>query len=83
MNFNKTKVITVTDSAKTVRKPVLTPKIKNTIDVISKEEFDEIFVRSIFSGDANRGTLIIAFMRNKTNKEIETVFRWFCNRGNR
>ena len=35
VNFNKTKVITVTEIAKTVRKPVFIPKIKNIDDVNS------------------------------------------------
>jgi len=43
----------------------------------------KISERMILSGDAKRGTLKIAFTRNKKNKDIETVFTWFCRRGNR
>jgi len=82
VNFNKTKVITVTEIAKTVRKPVFIPKIKKIEDVNSTGPFADKFVKSIFSGDAKRGTLKIALIKNNTNNEIDTVFRWFCKRGN-
>ena len=82
VNFNKTKVITVTEMAKTVRNPVFIPKIKKIEDATSVGPFADKFVKSIFSGDAKRGTLKIAFIKNNTNREIDTVFRWFCKRGN-
>jgi len=82
VNFNKTKVITVTEIAKTVRNPVFIPKIKNIDDANSPGPFADKFVKSIFSGDAKRGTLKMAFIKNNTNNEIDTVFRWFCKRGN-
>ena len=82
VNFNKTKVITVTEIAKTVRKPVFIPKIKKIDDANSPGPFADKFVKSIFSGDAKRGTLKMVFIKNNTNNEIDTVFRWFCKRGN-
>ncbi len=82
VNFNKTKVITVTEIAKTVRNPVFIPKIKKIEDVSSTGPFADKFVKSIFSGDAKRGTLKTAFIKNNTNSEMDTVFRWFCKRGN-
>lgn len=74
VNFNKTNVITVTENAKTVRNPVFVPNIKNRKDANSFGFLADKVTKSIFSGDANLGTLKIAFIRNKTNKEIETVF---------
>ena len=82
VNFKITNVITVTEMAKMVRNPVFTPNIKKRNDAISLGLPAEMFVRSIFSGDAKRGTLNIALIRNKINKEIETVFMWFWSRGN-
>ena len=75
VNFKRTKVITVTDIAKMVRNPVFIPKIKNNVEAISPVVLAEIFESSIFSGDAKRGTLKIAFAKNKTNRETDTVFR--------
>ena len=82
VNFKITKVITVTEIANTVRKPVFIPKIRNNTEASSPGLPADKFASSIFSGDANLGTLRIAFAKNKTNRVIETVFRWFCNRGN-
>jgi len=82
--FSKTKVIIVTEIANTAKNPVLIPKIRKMMDATSPElvawEIDE---KSIFSGEANRGTLKRAFARNKTNREIETFFTLFCSLGNR
>ena len=82
VNFKITKVITVTEIAKTVRNPVFIPKIRNNTDAISAGLPADRLESWIFSGDANLGTLRIAFAKNKTNKVIDTVFRWFCSRGN-
>ncbi len=82
MNFKRTKVITVTEIASTVRNPVFIPKIKKRIEATSPGLFADKFESSIFSGDAKRGTLKIAFAKNMINKVIDTVFRWFCRRGN-
>ena len=82
VNFKITKVITVTEIANTVRNPVFIPKIRNNTDTSSAGLVGERFESSIFSGDANLGTLRIAFAKNKTNKVMDTVFRWFCSRGN-
>ena len=57
---------------------VIAPKIFSVL----KEEDAGKFVRSIFSGDWNLGTLRIVLIKNKINNDIETVLRWFCNRGN-
>lgn len=74
----------VTEIARTAKKPVLIPKIRKINDATSPLLVAwEIEERSIFSGDANRGTLKIAFARNRTKREIETFFTLFCNRGNR
>ena len=73
VNFKITNVITVTEIAKIVRNPVFIPNIKKSNDAISPGLPAEMFVRSIFSGDANRGTLRIALIKNKINNEIETV----------
>ena len=80
--FKITKVITVTEIANTVRNPVFIPKIRNNTDASSPGLPADKLDNSIFSGEANRGTLRIAFAKNKTNRVIDTVFRWFCNRGN-
>ena len=73
VNFNRTKVITVTEIASTVRNPVFIPNIKNSIDAASVEPFVSKLERSIFSGDAKRGTLKIAFIKNITNRDTDTV----------
>ena len=83
VNFRTTKVITVIEIARTVRNPVFIPKIKNSTDAISEGLAAEILDNSIFSGEAKRGTLRIALIKNKTNKVTETVLRWFWRRGNR
>ncbi|MFB5633024.1 MAG: hypothetical protein ACE5Q9_06835 [Nitrosopumilus sp.] len=75
VNFRMTKVITVTEIANTVRKPVFIPKIRNSIDANSAGLPADKLEMSIFSGEANLGTLRIAFAKNKTNKVIDTVFR--------
>ena len=84
VSLSKTRVITVTEIASTAKNPVLIPSIRKIIDATSPVlvawEIDE---KSIFSGDANLGTLKIAFARNTTNKEIETFLTLFCNLGNR
>lgn len=82
VNFKITKVITVTEIANTVRNPVFIPKIRNNTDANSAGLPADKFESWIFSGDANLGTLRIAFAKNKTKRVIDTVFRWFCNRGN-
>jgi hypothetical protein len=74
----------VTEIASTAKNPVLIPKIRKMIDATSPElvawEIDE---KSIFSGDANLGTLKSAFARNNTNSETETFFTLFCSLGKR
>ncbi len=80
--FKRTKVITVTEMASTVRNPVFIPKIKKSEETISLALPADKFERSIFSGEEKRGTLKIAFAKNMINKVIDTVFRWFCRRGN-
>lgn len=84
VSFSKTKVMTVTDIANTAKNPVLIPSIRKIIDAASPVlvawEIDE---KSIFSGDAKRGTLKMAFTKNIINKEIETFFTLFCNLGKR
>jgi len=74
VNFKRTKVITVTEIARTVRNPVFIPKIKNRIETASLVLLADKLERSIFSGDAKRGTLKRAFIKNMTNKETDTVF---------
>jgi hypothetical protein len=73
----------VTEIANTAKKPVFTPNIRKIIDatsvVLAAWESDE---KSIFSGDAKRGTLKIALKRNNTNKETETFLTLFCSLGN-
>lgn len=84
VSFSKTIVIMVTEIAKTATNPVLTPKIKKSKDAISPLLVAlEIEEKSIFSGEANLGTLKIAFAKNKTKSEMETFFTLFCNLGNR
>ena len=74
----------VTEIAKTAKKPVLIPNIRKSNDATSPLLVAcEIEERSIFSGDANRGTLKIAFARNRIKREIETFLTLFCNLGNR
>lgn len=83
-NFNNTNVITVTEIASTAKNPTFMPNTRKSSDIISPESFAwKMLEMSIFSVDAKRGTLNIAFARNKKNREIETVFTWFCRRGNR
>lgn len=74
VNFSRTNVITVTEIARTVKNPVFIPKIINTKEANSAELSADMFARSIFSGDANLGTLRTAFARNKTNRDTDTVF---------
>ena len=73
VNFNTTKLITVTEIANTVKNPVFIPKIKKRVDASSAGEFADKFDRLILSGEANLGTLKIAFIKNKTNIVIDTV----------
>ena len=75
VNFKITKVITMIEIAKTVRKPVFIPKTKKIEEIISAGLATDKFVRSIFSGDWKRGTLRIALIKNKINKVTDTVFR--------
>ena len=83
VSFSKTNVMIVTEIANTAKNPVLIPKIRKIIDAASPVlvawERDE---KSIFSGDAKRGTLKRAFARNKINNEIETFLTLFCSLGN-
>ena len=73
----------VTEIAKTARNPVFIPKIRKSNEAISPLLVAcEIEEKSIFSGDANLGTLRIAFAKNKTNRETETFFTLFCSLGN-
>ena len=73
----------VAEIANTAKKPVFTPNIKKIIDATSAVLVAwEIDSKSIFSGDAKRGTLRIAFARNKPNKEIDTILTLFCSLGN-
>ena len=51
VNFKMTKVITIMEIARTVRKPVFIPKIKKTDQTTSAGFATDKFVRSIFSGD--------------------------------
>jgi hypothetical protein len=83
VNFKITKLITVTEIANTVRNPVFIPKIKKSEEVNSAGLFADRLDRLIFSGEANRGTLKIAFIKNKKNIVKETVLTRFCKRGNR
>jgi len=73
VNFKRTKVITVTEIARTVRNPVFIPNIKNNAAITSPGPLAETVDKSIFSGDAKRGTLKIAFIKKITNIETETV----------
>ena len=73
----------VTDIARTARNPVFIPKIRKSSDAISPLLVAwEIEEKSIFSGDANLGTLRMAFAKNKTNRETDTFFTLFCSLGN-
>jgi len=65
--------MTVTEIANTVKKPVFIPNTKKRKDTTSPGPLAETFVKSIFSGDANRGTLKIALIKKITKSEIETV----------
>jgi len=80
--FKRTKVITVTEIASTVRNPVFIPKIKKIEEIISLVLPADTLERSIFSGEEKRGTLKIAFTKNTINREIDTVLIWFWRRGN-
>ena len=82
VNFKITKVITMIEKARIVKNPVFIPKIMKTVETKSLGLAIAKFVRSIFSGDWNLGTLRIVLIKNKMNNDIETVFRWFCSRGN-
>jgi len=77
VNFKRTKVITVTEIVKIVRNPVFIPKIKKRDEAISPVVDAGKLKGSIFSGDANLGTLRIAFTKNKKNNVTDTFFRWF------
>jgi len=74
VNFKTTNVITVTEIASTVKNPVFIPKIKKNADAISPGLFADKLERVIFSGEAKRGTLRIAFIKNNPNIVNETVF---------
>lgn len=74
VNFKTTKLITVTEIANTVRNPVFTPNIKKSDDASSPGLFADKLDMIIFSGEANRGTLNRAFIKNKINIVIDTVF---------
>ena len=75
INFKTTKLITVTEIANTVRKPVFIPKIKNNVDISSSGLPTGKFEITIFSGDAKRGTLRMAFIKNNTDKVTDTFLR--------
>lgn len=75
INFKRTKVITVMEMARTVRNPVFIPKIRNIVDAISDGFAADKLDKVIFSVDAKRGTLRIAFIKNKINKVTDTVFK--------
>jgi hypothetical protein len=67
--------MTVIEIASTAKKPAFIPNTRKSNDDNSSGLPDsKILERLIFSGDAKRGTLNIAFTRNKKNKDIETVF---------
>ena len=67
--------MTVTDIANTATNPVFTPRIVKTTEAISPELVDsKIFDISIFSGDANLGTLSMALIKNRKNKPKEIFF---------
>ena len=82
VNFKITKVITIIEKARIVKNPVFIPKIKKTVETNSLGFATDKFVRSIFSGDWNLGTLRTVLIKNRTNKDTDTVLRWFCSRGN-
>ena len=83
VNLSKTKVMTVTEMAKIVRNPVFMPKIRKRTEKKSPEPEEDRLSKLIFSGEAKRGTLNIAFAKKSANKVNETVLRWFCSFGNR
>ena len=67
--------MTVTEIASTAKNPALTPNTRKTNDPNSPEVLaSKTLDRSIFAGDAKRGTLKIAFARNRKNKDTETIF---------
>ncbi len=74
VNFNTTKLVTVTEIANTVKNPVFIPKIKKRAEATSPGLFADKLERLTFSEEAKRGTLKIAFIKNKTNMETDTVF---------
>lgn len=74
VNFNTTKVITVTEIAKTVKNPVFVPKIKKSEDITSPGLAADKLDNWIFSVELKQSTLKRAFTKNKINKVIETVF---------
>jgi len=75
VNFRSKKVMTVTEVAITAKNPAFIPIIVKINDVNSCGlPTCEMCVRSILSGDAKRGTLRIAFARNRKNRDAETVF---------
>ena len=80
--FKRTKIITVTEIARTVRNPVFIPKIKKIEEIISLVLPADILEISILSGEEKRGTLKTAFIKNTINKENYIVFKWFWRRGN-
>ena len=60
--------MTVTEIASTAKNPAFIPNIRKNNDSTSPGLLTcEILERSILSGDAKRGTLKIAFTRNKKN----------------
>ena len=68
----------VTEIATTVRNPVFIPNNRKSKETISVGlPVCTTLEISIFSGDAKRGTLRIAFIKNKTKRETDTVFTWF------
>ena len=73
--IKRTKVITVTEIARTVRNPVFIPKIKKIEEIISLVLPADILERSIFSEEEKRGTLKTAFTKNTINKENDIVFK--------
>lgn len=74
-NFKSTNVITVTEIASTAKNPAFIPNTRKSKEVTSTGlSVAKMLERSIFSEDAKRGTLKIAFTRNKKNKDTETVF---------
>jgi len=62
----------VIEIASTVRNPVFIPKIKKRSEATSPGLPADKFDRSIFSVDAKRGTLKIAFTKNMIKREMDT-----------